>query len=490
MASQTEALPDCRRRRGLRRHPQLKGAIGRSDGDSVRTPPARPATDAGFALIEILVSALIVVIVGGAVLTLLQTTARSAGDQRWHATAFSLAQEDQSRLRTSRLATLNNLQQTREVKVDGTTYTVESTGVFVNSGSGTASCTEGYESADYAKISTTVTWPAIGSRKPVRLESLIAPSSGSLDPSHGSLTISATNAAGEPLSGVSISGTGPGTFSGSTDESGCANFADLPEGNYTMTTSANGLVDENGDAVGNRVVGVIASGSQTVLLRFDKAGKAIVSFEHLVENGPEKEAAEIDSIFLYHPELSGSGVVKGDPGGARSAEPLKADLFPFTTPYTVYAGSCTSNNPNPKEEAGAPGEAAMAGITVPSDGEVTETIQVPALYVTVKNGSSLVQGAEVVITDDECKDGGNYVERTYFSNNSGMQSENGGTDPTEPALPWGRYNVCARAYTSGYWRRQRAYDIDVKSLTSGTYVTLNLTGSGSNYSSNPYYVQC
>ncbi|MEZ5078750.1 MAG: hypothetical protein R2725_15075 [Solirubrobacterales bacterium] len=457
----------------------------------MRLPPAKaPDREAGFALIEILVSALIVVIVGGGVLTLLQSTTRSAGDQRRHATAFALAQEDQSRLRTSRLATLNNLEQQRSVVVDGQTYTVESLGVFVNGATGSASCTEGYESADYAKATSVVTWN--GSREPVRIDSIVAPSSGSLDPTHGTLTISATNAAGEPLAGVSLAGTGAGTFSGSTDESGCANFADLPEGNYTLTTSANGLVDENGDTIGSRVVGVVASSTQTVLLRFDNPGTANIHFENRVEDSSSFEPAEIDSLYVFHPELS-PGVAKGDPGGTRVTD-LSTSLFPFTSPYTVYAGSCTTANPNPKEEEGAPGEDAMAGVTVPPGGSVAATIKVPALYVTVKDGSSLVQGAQVVITDDECKAGGSYVEREYVSNDEGRQAnpDPDSDEKTEPALPWGRYNVCARAYTSGYWRRQRAYNIDVKSLASGTYVTLDLTGSGSNSSSysGSSYVKC
>lgn len=453
--------------------------------------PARPDDEAGFALIEILVSALIVVIVGGAVLTLLQTSARSAGDQRSHATAFALAQEDQSRLRTSRLATLNDLEQTRAVEVDGKSYTVESTGVFVNSNSGTASCTEGYESADYAKVTSVVTWPGIGSRKPVRIESIVAPSSGSLDPSHGTLTINATNAAGVPLSGVSISGTGPGTFSGSTDESGCASFTDLPEGNYTMTTSANGMVDENGDAVGTRTVGVIASGTQTVVLRFDTPGEAIVHFENRIENQPGPEAmedAEVDSMFLYHPELTGSGIVKGEPGGERKAV-WEESLFPFTSPYTVYAGSCASNNPNPEEEEGAEGEAAMAGITVPSGAKAEATIQVPALYVSVKDGSTPVEDAEVVITDTECEDSYGNVERDYSTNSDGDAVPVGGSG-VNPALPWGTYDVCARAYTSYRWRRQRAYNVDVKSLATGTYLTLDLTGYGADSSYYSKYVQC
>jgi Tfp pilus assembly protein PilV len=457
----------------------------------VRPTPARhpPSREAGFALIEVLVSALVVVITGGAVLSLLQATTRSAGDERRHATAFALAQEDQSRLRTSRLSTLNQLQETRTVDVGGQQFTVESTGVFVNNGTGTASCTEGYESADYAKVSSTVTWPGIGARKPVTIDSIVSPSSGSLDPSHGTLTISATNAAGVPLAGVSLSGTGPSAFSGSTDESGCANFADLPEGNYTLTSSAGGMIDEYGNTVGNRTVGVVGSTTVTIPLRFDIAGGAVVALKNRVGTTESFEAAEVDSLFLYHPELSEGGKAIGDPGGPRQSEFEIESLFPFTSPYTVYAGSCASNNPNPDEEEGAPGEAAMAGLTITPGGTAEGTVlQVPALYVTVTNGSTPLKNATVVISDDECKEGGSYVQRSYTTNEDGQQSSSEGT--VEPALPWGRYNVCATAFTSGAYRRQREYDVDVKSLANGIYVSLNLTGSGSQSSSKASNVSC
>lgn len=445
----------------------------------MRLPPARHAPDgeAGFALIEILVSALIVVIVGGAVLTLLQTTARSAGDQRRHATAFSLAQEDQSRLRTSRLALLNELQEERTVEVGGQLFTVRSTGVFVNSSTGSSSCVEGYGSADYAKVTSTVTWPGIGSRPPVRIDSIVAPSSGSLDPTHGTLTISATNAAGVPLSGVSISGTGAGTFSGSTDSSGCANFADLPEGNYTMTTSAGGMVDENGDAVSSQTVGVIASGTQTVLLRFDVPGQATVRFENRVGDTGGFEEAKADAVFAYHPEIEGSGAIMGDPGGARLAE-VSDTLFPFTSPYTVYAGSCAGNNPNPDEEEGAPGEAAMAAITVPAGGAAEPvTIQMPTIYVTVTRFGSPVQGAAVEFEDDNCDIGGKDVTRTYTTNQDGQQSASQ-SGPVEPALPWSSYDICAEAHLSGSWRHRDANNVTAEDLSDGSYVTLELSGSG------------
>ena len=75
-----------------------------------------------------------------------------------------------------------------------------------------------------------------------------------------------------PLAGVGISGTGAGTFSGSTDSNGCADFADLPSGNYTLTPTAAGLVDKNGNPPESKTVGVIPSGTKTVSLQYDRPG--------------------------------------------------------------------------------------------------------------------------------------------------------------------------------------------------------------------------
>ena len=73
---------------------------------------------------------------------------------------------------------------------------------------------------------------------PVVLSSIVSPSNGSLDPTHGTLSVIAANAAGGPLAGVVLTGSGTSTFSGTTDSTGCAIFADLPAGNYTVTPSA------------------------------------------------------------------------------------------------------------------------------------------------------------------------------------------------------------------------------------------------------------
>ena len=162
------------------------------------TPTGRiaPPGEEGFALIEVLVSALILAIVAAGVMALLQATTRSAADERRHAEAYAIAQEDQARLRSMRLSALNRLEQTRPVSVDGNEFTVKSQGVFVNNTQGQpSSCTAGETSADYVRITSTTTWP--GSRQPVVIQSIVSPSNGSLDPNHGTLVVTTKNAASE-----------------------------------------------------------------------------------------------------------------------------------------------------------------------------------------------------------------------------------------------------------------------------------------------------
>src|SRR6185312_6406023 len=187
----------------------------------------------GFIIIEVLVSALILAIVAGAVLTLIAATTRSAASERSHAVAYGLAQADQARMRTMRLSTLKSLNEPNETTIGGTKYTVVSKAFFVNNKSGTASCTEQNASTDYVELTSTVSSSALPN--PVSLQSIVAPTSSSLDSTHGSLVFQVSNALGEGVSGVSITGTGAGNFSGSSESTGCATFADLASGNYKVT---------------------------------------------------------------------------------------------------------------------------------------------------------------------------------------------------------------------------------------------------------------
>jgi prepilin-type N-terminal cleavage/methylation domain-containing protein len=438
------------------------------------TPPGRKPLhgEDGFALIEVLVSALILAIVAAGVLSLLSATTRSSAAERNHSQAYALAQEDQARLRSVRLSSLNRLKQSNEYTLGGTKFTVESTGVFVNNTKGQPSTCSGAEtSADYVRITSSVTWPR--SLAPVVIQSIVSPSTGSLDPNHGTLIVTVKNAAAKGISGVGLSGSGAGTFNGTTDSEGCANFTDLPAGNYTVTPTGTGLVGRDGEPPHAVSQGVVAAGNVTLALEYDTPATVPAEFLARIGSGLTFEAVKVDSLFVFN---SLGAKAYWTPTKARESLIKATPVFPFGNQVSIWAGSCESNNPGTG--------AGQINIILKPGEEVKPTLklQVPALQLTVKNGSSLVSGARITITDESCKDEkGVAIKRTYTSEASGHQSSTTSGTP-EYGLPWGTYKICASATfiesSKAVIHRIEQSGVSVKSLSSATSKTLDLSGSG------------
>lgn len=435
------------------------------------TPPGRKPLhgEDGFALIEVLVSALILAIVAAGVMALLQATTRSAAGERRHAEAYAISQEDQARLRSMRLSSLNRLEQTRTVTLDGSEFTVKSEGVFVNNTSGQpSSCTSGETSADYVRITSTTIWPE--GQQPVVVQSIVSPSNGSLDPNHGTLVVTLKNAAAEAISNVELNGSGAGSFSGKTDSTGCANFTDLPAGNYSVVLNAPGLVDKHGESATAQPTSVSAGTSNPLPLEFDYPATLPIEFENRIGSTESFEAANIDSVFVFN-ALMNPAKAYWTPTKAREPKITAAPIFPFTSPDSVYAGACEVNNPKSGE--------GIASVTLqPNETAPTLKLKVPALELTVKNGSTALSGATVKITDENCKVNGSNLVREFTTESKGHQSSatNG---KAEYGLPWGTYEICASANYSGEYHRLYSKKTTVQSYSSSTALNMNLSGSGS-----------
>lgn len=439
------------------------------------TPPeqaGRAPAQAGFALIEVLVSGVIAVVAAGAVFSLMQASTRTAADQRKRSEAYAVAQEDQARLRSMRIPELNQLEETREVTVAGTPFTVASTGAYANSPTGLATCGDGGSSADFIKIGSKVSWPNMGPTPPAEIHSIVAPPSGSLRPNSGTLTVMVTDGAEAGLAGVGLSGTGAGTFSGTTDANGCAVFPEQAAGEYTLTTSGGplGIVDTDGNPPGPRSVTVNPGVTNAVTLQYAQGGTIPVRFQTRVDSGSLFDSTA-DSVIAFNSGMESGAKLFGDPGGEQKTQIDASPVFPFTSPVTVYAGSCTGNDPGT-------GNAASASVVVPAGMTApVQTVQLPALNLTVWTGKnywnrgSPYYHADVWIEDDNCDTGSGYPEspvtRRYSTNSSG------GLD--DPGLPWSSYDVCVDD-NGGWWsgRRDRAYNVNVKNLSSGTSLDLYL----------------
>ncbi|HEX5609943.1 MAG TPA: hypothetical protein VFX45_07615 [Solirubrobacterales bacterium] len=441
------------------------------------SPAQRRSSEGGFVLIEVLVSAMVVVIATAGVVTVLQTSVRSQTQERHGSEAYAIAQEDQARMTSMRLATLNRLDETRTVTLNKTAFKVRSTGVFVNDTTSTPSCGEGTSSADYVQIRSAVSWPGMRATERAEIESILSPSNGSLDPNNGTIAFSVKNQPQYPMAGVSIFG-GSGAINGLTDAAGCAVFTDLPGGDYNVTVSgeAAGLINKAGKGSEEQKVTVVGGDTKTVNFEFDKPGTVPLQFKYRVGSTSEFKPATADVVIGNNTGLSQARTL-GTPGGTRVSTLNATPLYPFASAYTFYAGSCISNNPDPegKIPALAP---AFANVVAPAGGTAAAaTIQLPALELVVKNNGVALSGAKVTITDKVCKDASkNLVKRTYTSNALGMPS-NSATGVAELGLPWGSYELCASANIAGTNKRKTISSVTVQDLTKAATATIDL-GSG------------
>ena len=346
---------------------------------------------------------------------------------------------------------------------------------------------EGTNTSDYLSITSTVSWSGSGATPPTVIKSIVAPPNGSTSQTKGALAVVVEDAAGTPVPGFSVSGSGAGTFSGSTGSTGCVLFTNLPEGAYTLTpNAASGLVDVNGASPSPISTSVVGQSTNTIVLTYDTPGFVKVNFKTRINGSVQATTGDTISIFnTGMTDIATAGTV-----GNRASSLTSGNLFPFTSPYGVYAGSCAANNPDPNDTGSSTVAGALAELTVTKNQTVTGDIQLPALDLSVRTGSnsltpgSLLANATVKITDNNCTVGGSPVKRTFTTTTTAAPGGAGklaavgsATVPT-PGLPYGNYSICA--YNPGTNRRNTtlqpsgAANIDVMSTQANASATIYL----------------
>lgn len=419
-------------------------------------------------MVEVLVSAILLTVAAIGVFNAFDASTRATAQERHRAQAHGLAQADLARMRTMRISQLSPfLKETRPLGVDGTTYTVKSEADFINATTGTDTCDEENASADYIRIRSTVTWPSIGVREPVVTESLVAPPNSTAKTESGALIVEVVNGAREPRVGVPISGSGPTPFSRETGDNGCAVFGNLLEGNYDVTATVPGTIDPEGKEPGSVDADVVAEATSILTLEYDKPGTIETEFVTRPESatGPQVPAKAL-AFSAYHTRLLEARAFKSE-NGLPQLKLKAATLFPFDTPYAVYAGACEANNPDPNAES--PSEAIVDVDVLPGE-TATAKVELPALRLKVYKGEKskpgeLAPGATVKIKDGNCTSAG-LPQLVYTTNSKG--------ELAEPGLPYSRkkgstggYTVCVSGVaTDGKQRRVTESNVSVPATVS------------------------
>ena len=375
-------------------HPLTPSSVG-----AARPRCGTPASQDGFSLIEVLVTALIVALLATAVSTALIAQTHSSGDQQLRSQANTLVNQDQDRLRGLSDQALSSLASngsaTSTQTAGNQSYTITSSASYQDS-SGNSSCASG--SVDYFKINSTASWTeafAGGSTRTASADSLLA------RPVTGELQTVVKDQTGSALPGVSVSATPTGgstaSQSGLTDSTGCSVFAGLSAGPYTVTASKSGYVTPTNTTPASSSQSVTDTGSvASAPFTIGQAGSVTANFQAASPSAPgQADGLMYSGTGPGYQTVAGHGSTTTLPAAAQTA----ASLFPFestanspvyTNNYSLYAGQCSYQAPPP---------ANLTSTTVTPGGAATATVREPLLDVASLTGAgwSFVP-ADIVLT--------------------------------------------------------------------------------------------
>ena len=314
-----------------------------------------PRSEAGFALIEVVVSAMVLAIVALAVLSGIDAANGASAREKARAVAANLAEQDQERLRAMPVTLLKNPPASEPLTVDGVTYTIKSETRWITDDlGGEPGCGSATNQVEYMQIRTTVSSKYVDGKrmKPVTVDSLVAPTQEWVE-DHGTLAVKVvdrTNVKGVP--GIAVTATSAGFTppSAVTDATGCAVFKSVPTGSYTLRLNTPGFMNRDGEQLSEEDQTVVAKTIAIATMVYDRATSARSTVFTHVPGQNWSAAAEKPSKARNISLVNGASV-----GLVRTFAPTSPPqqivdataLFPFAeNDYSVFTGSCKYASPD------------------------------------------------------------------------------------------------------------------------------------------------
>jgi Tfp pilus assembly protein PilV len=386
------------RQRKLGRLEALRGpqAIGSNEGTRLIVATT---SQSGFALIEVVVSALFVGLIVVGTLTGFDSAGRATADERAHNQATLLAGQDEERLRGLNVGELDQLgTASKTVTQNGTVFTITSSAQYVSAPENKLTCETSGGSANYLQTTSKVTWSALGSRAAVTQSSVVDV------PASLTLLVKVWNQNHEGLAGANVAVSNRARTATAaeetTPESGCVIFGALPEKEVDVQATVPNYVNEAEEPVAAAPAKETTLSASTLTgpieFTMGSPGSIIAEFE---SNGSTTGVTG-DTFFATHTGVS-AALVGGKAGTYGSTASL-AGLFPFVTvgkpptsnPYTIYAGDCAANSPATVAGAEIRSAQVEPGVIAPPH----KKIEVPPLNLTVYKGTATGEGVLTTAT--------------------------------------------------------------------------------------------
>jgi len=329
---------------------------------SLSTLRRRAAAEQGGIIIEVIVSAALLLILVGSVLTAIDSASARSAETRHRAVAANVATAELEQLRSLKFSNLVDLNERPDATdtVGGVVYTTTTKAEWLGVPNIVAApCAQAARSREALEVTTSVTWPNMGTAKPVTMTSLFAAPVGA-SAQRGAVLVQITDRDGFGVIVSPVSISGPASGSASTDANGCVKFDDLPPGDYEVTFDDPPKVERetNLSAVAAPVT-VVGGQTQSLAFQYDEpVVGSTITFVTRDLDGSEKAAPQKHVAFKPY---SGSTVFDPiDP--ASSTHTAGTDLADGT--YELYAGPCAVNQNATRPSLTHPG--GTAKVKVPS----------------------------------------------------------------------------------------------------------------------------
>jgi Tfp pilus assembly protein PilV len=305
----------------------------------------------GFSVMEVVVAAtiLVIAVVGSA--ALFANAVQVSGNTRNRVVAQHLATKKMEQIRGTaadplKFPTIAEGQTVSTEVVEGITFTVKEDVQWVGQGSTQSTCdSPGSNSGQIMQVTETVTWKSMGGTKPVQATTTLAPPVGAFSANSGSIAVKVLNASAQPAESITVRITGPVTDVQQSTTQGCAYFPFLSPGTYTAAVIEGTGVGDQNNLVPSQSTSVAVGQTSSLLFNYDTAATIAVS------GWTTSTATPASGLPL---SVANTGL---QPYGQYSYAPSLTSLsplFPYTSGFTVFAGSCTDNNPLGKDNTGNP----------------------------------------------------------------------------------------------------------------------------------------
>lgn len=355
----------------------------------------------GLTLIELLVAmSLFVVLVGAAVLGV-SSALNVTRQNRNRSIAAHLASQEMDSVRTAAIEDFKALPLGRvesTENVDGVPYTVQRDTEWVTEDANSGAC-DGISGPRLAflRVDVSVLWPNMQGVLPVGSSTVLTPPVSTYDPYTGHIAVKVLDRDAQPQAGllVTLTWATGSTFQTTTAE-GCAFFAYLAPGDYTVSLGTIGYVDGQGNPVPSQPAVVTVGAVSSVQFDYDLA-----STLELALAGDQGGLVPADvAVTLANTHLLPLGM-RTFPG-VGSVRTITS-LFPYLDGYQAWTGECADADPEGEKSDGSgpyyPGAQRPEPLPTTPGGITPGTVVAKSVDVHVEDDTGVpLNGAVVVAT--------------------------------------------------------------------------------------------